>query len=246
MFPLMKSLPKPKYKGPILQLKKYVASMPAPPVAWGWEYATSIANYPMDDNDTVGDCEIARIAHMLTMWTSNTGTPVVPTAAECLAAYSAISGYVAGQPNTDVGCATPDVMNYWQNTGIAGHKIAAWAQVDSTNQQQVMLACWLFGGLAIDIAVYDSMMADFQNGKPWNTVSGSLQGYHAVPQGGYGRLGLTIITWAALQQMNWPTFKAIVQGAFVAITLDWIKQQGESPSGFPLAVLQADMAALAQ
>jgi hypothetical protein len=242
---LMSALPKPKYTGPILKLSDYTANLIQVPRKVYWEYKIPAGQWQMMGNDTVGDCELARIAHMLMLFTAHTGTMVVPTLQEVIAAYSAITGYDPATGANDNGAATPDVLNYWQTVGIAGHKIAGWAQVDST-QEAIEQAIWLFGGAATDISVYQSMMDQTNSKQAWDNPSGSLLGYHAVPTFGFGSEGATCVTWGALQQVGWPTLLQILQGNYTVITQDWINQETQkTPNGFAFADLQADMAAMA-
>ena len=130
----------------------------------------------MMDNDRVGDCEIARMGHMLMNVTAHTGKMVVPSDEEVIQVYSAITGYDPSktQPDgsnpTDNGANTEDVMNYWQNTGIAGHKIAGWVKVASS-QEAIQQAIWLFGAAALDVAIYQSMMDQTNADEPWDNPS---------------------------------------------------------------------------
>ena len=39
-------------------------------------------------------------------------------------------GFRPGDPSTDRGAYALDVLNYWRQSGIAGHRIAAYAAVD--------------------------------------------------------------------------------------------------------------------
>ena len=244
----LQSLPQPKYTGPILQLSDYTAALDRYPAKVYWEYKVPAGEWEMLGNDAVGDCEIARLLHIIMSATAHTGTMLVPTVAEALAVYSAISGYDPSQTQpdgsnpTDVGCNSADVFNYWQNTGITiggvVHKIAAWVQVASTIDA-IKKAIWLFGAASIDIAVYQSMMDQTNANRAWDNPTGDLLGYHAVPGMGFGKAGLTVITWAALQQMGWPTCLQIMQAAYAVITPEWIAANGKAPNGFDLAALQA-------
>ena len=134
-------------------------------------------------------------------------------------------------------------MNYWQTTGIVGHKIAGWVQVAST-QAAIEQAIWLFGAAALDIAVYQSMMDQTNAGQAWDNPSGDLLGYHAIPGMGFGSAGLTNVTWGQLQQVGWPTLLQILQGVYAAVTQDWIEQNGNAPNGFDLAALLSDLQAV--
>jgi hypothetical protein len=245
-----KPTPPRKYKGPILQLKDYLAQVPNPPSKVYYEYAVK-EPWGMDANDTVGDCTIACIAHMIMLATVHTGPMVVPTAEEVLAVYSAVTGYDPNDPSTDQGANIADVLNYWKNTGITVggvvHKIAAWAQIDQSNLTEVEQALWLFGGVDLGIEVYQSMMDQFQGKNAWDNPMGEDLGGHSVPIFGYGSEGCTCVTWGALQQMGWPCFQQICSEAYVVITEDWINQlSGKTYDGFDLAQLQEDMAALAE
>lgn len=201
------------------------------------------------DNDLVGDCEIARMGHMLMNVTAHTGKMVVPSDEEVIQVYSAITGYDPSktQPDgsnpTDNGANTEDVMNYWQNTGIAGHKIAGWVKVASA-QEAIEQAIWLFGAAALDVAIYQSMMDQTNAKQPWDAPRGDLLGYHAVPAMGFGSEGLTVVTWGGLQQIGWQTCLQILQGVYGAISPEWIAANGKAPNGFDLAILQADLAAM--
>ena len=242
--------PKMKFGGPILQLSDYLENVPAPPSKVYWEYKVK-EPWQMEGNDTVGDCTIACIAHMIMLATAHTGTMVVPTTEEVLAVYSAITGYDPSDPSTDTGANIADVLNYWQKTGItiggAVHKIVAWAQIDQTNRTEVEQALWLFGGVDLGIEVYQSMMDQTNAGQAWDNPSGSDLGGHSVPIFGYGSEGCTCVTWGALQQMGWPCFQRICSEAYCVITQDWINQlSGKTYSGFNLAQLQADLAALSR
>ena len=251
----MQSLPKPKYKGTILQLSKYTSKLAAPPAKVYWEYKVPPGEWEMLGNDTVGDCEIARLLHIIMSASAHTGKMLVPTVAEALAVYSAITGYDPSQTQpdgsnpTDTGCNSDDVFNYWQKTGISIggviHKIAGWVQIGST-AAAIKQAIWLFGAASIDIQVFQSMMDQTNAKQAWDNPTGDSLGYHAVPGMGFGAAGLTVITWAMLQQMGWPICLQIMQGAYAVITPEWIAQNGKTPNGFDLAALRADMAAMRQ
>ena len=238
-----KATPTAKYAGTVLQLKDYLGAVPNPPSKTYYEYKVK-TQWEMDGNDSVGDCTCACIAHMIMLATAHTGIMFVPSTAQVLAAYSAITGY-NGDPSTDNGANITDVLNYWQKTGIAGHKIVAWAAVDPSNLKQVEQAIWLFGGVDIGIEVYQSMMDQTNAMQPWDNPSGSDLGGHSIPLFGYGSQGTTGVTWGALQQMGWPCFQQICSEAYAVITQDWINQlTGKTYSGFNLAQLQADLTAI--
>jgi hypothetical protein len=235
----------PKYAGRVLQLKDYLAGVPAAPEKVYWEYKIPPDAWQMFGNDTIGDCTCACIAHMIMLATAHTGTLFTPAESDIIAAYSAVSGYDPSTGANDNGAAIQDVLNYWQNTGIGGHKIIGWAQIDQTNIAEVKQGIWLFGGTDIGIEVFQSMEDQFDNHQPWDNPSGDDLGGHSIPVFGFGADGCDGVTWATLQQMSWDTWSKICSEAYCVITEDWINQlSGKTYSGFDLAQLQADLAAL--
>ena len=106
----------------------YATALPAIPSAINW-YSTPEVQAPsfswgMLLNDRMGCCAIAGPAHIEMLWRDNTGSPFTPEENCVLAGYEAVGGYNPADPEaTDNGCAMLNVMNYWRNTGICGHKI---------------------------------------------------------------------------------------------------------------------------
>lgn len=230
----------PKSNPKTLQLSKYAGASLAPaPTKVYWEYKVPAALWGMDGNDTVGDCTCAAIAHMVACATAHTGDLFVPSQADCLKVYSAVTGYDPATGANDNGAVITDILAYWQTTGIAGHKISAWAALDNS-ADEIKQGIWLFGGVDIGITVYQSMQRQFSQGQPWDDPSGMVVGGHSIPLFGYGRAGTTGLTWAALQQIGWDTLSRIMTEAYVVITPDWLAQ-GKAPNGFDLATLEADI-----
>jgi hypothetical protein len=249
----MRSIPRPKHGSQALALADYTYAVPQPPEKVYYEYKVPAGEWGELGNDSVGDCEIARLMHIIMSATAHTGTMLAPTVEETMAVYSAISGYdpAQRQPDgsnpTDTGCNSEDVFDYWQNTGISIsgqlHKIAAWVKIAST-PEAIKQAIWLFGAASIDIAVYQSMMDQTDAGRAWDQPLGQVLGYHAVPYMGYGHAGLTCVTWGRLQQTGWPTCLQIMQAAYAVVTPEWINAGGEAQNGFNLAALREALGAM--
>ncbi len=237
-------LPRKEHPG-TLKLGKYLTVGAAPMKSY-WEY--KVGDWPMMVNDSVGDCTCACAGHMIQNWTAHTYGMATPTDDEIIAAYSAITGYVPGDESTDNGAAITDVLSYWQNPGIAGHKILAWAEIDTKNLAAIKQAIFLFGGIDCGFNVPGSAMDQFNAGQTWTVVPGSDdEGGHSVPILGYGSLGATCITWAKRQPLAWDFFAQYFDEAYCIITQDWLTAAQTSPiAGLDLAALQADLAALKQ
>lgn len=238
----------PKKNSKTLRFTKYLSpAIPAPPEKVWREYKVPPNLWGMYGNDTIGDCTCACIAHMLMLVTSHTGTMVTPTKDEVIAAYSAVTGYDPKTGLNDNGAAITDVLNYWMNTGISGHKILGWAAIDPTNITAVKQAIWLFGGVDIGVNLPNSAMNQFNSNQPWSILpnDGGIDGGHSIPNFGYGSEGTNCITWAQRQGMEWDWFQKYCDECYAVITQDWINQATkQTPSGFSLETLQADLAAL--
>jgi len=236
----------PKFNRKTLKVNRYFLSDAPqfPPEKTYWEY--KIGAWPMFDNDSLGDCVFACGAHMEENWSAHTTGELDVTDEQVLAAYSAVGGYVPGDPSTDNGAAITDFLAYWQTTGFATRKIDGWASVNPQLLDNVKKSIYLFGGIDIGIQVPQSAMDQTNAGKPWDIVAddGGIIGGHSIPVLGYGGAGCTCITWGMLQQMSWDWFAKYCDEAYAVVTLDWLNAQGEAPNHLNLAALRADLAAL--
>ena len=228
-----------------LKLSKYLKLDAAPSKVY-WEYKNN--DWPMMANDSIGDCTCACAGHMIQNWTAHTYGMATPSDQDIIAAYSAITGYNPNDPSTDQGAAISDVLNYWQQTGIAGHKILAWAEIDVTNIASVKLATFLFGGIDCGFNVPESAMNQFDAGQAWTPVPDSpIEGGHSVPILGFGSEGATCITWAKRQPLTWDFFIQYFDEAYAVVTSDFLTSAQKSPiAGLDLATLEADLQALKQ
>ena len=237
----------PKANVKTLSLAKYLTStVPDPPEKVWREYKVPPSLWGMMGNDTIGDCTCAAIAHLLMLVTAHTGAMVIPTDEEVLGVYSAVSGYDPKTGLNDNGAAITDVLNYWQTTGIANHKILGWAAINQQSVVTVKQAIWLFGGVDVGIAITQQAMSQFNSGQPWNLPDNTaLDGMHSVPLFGYGSEGGNCLTWAQRQGFNWGWFLAKCDEAYAVITPEWFNQATQkTPSGFDLATLEADLRAI--
>ena len=224
-------------------LSRYLPALPPVPAAIDW--SGKVPDWLMLANDSVGDCTCASAAHLEMLWTSQAGQEFVPTDAEVLAAYSAITGYNPANPATDEGADELSVLNYWRNMGIAGHRISAFAAVNIKNPGQVRAAIALFGGLYLGVQLPQSAMDEINSGQSWTeTVAPDVVGGHAVPVIAYDANGLTCITWGQPQKMSWAWFDTFADEAYCVLSPDWIAGAGVSPSGFNLIQLAQDLKAL--
>jgi hypothetical protein len=168
-----------------------------------------------------------------------------------LKAYEAVSGYTPGRPDTDQGAVMQDVLDYWRKTGIGGHRILAFAEVDVHNAAEIEMALYLFGHVYVGLNVPQSAEDQFGNGVPWDVVAddGGIRGGHAVDLGYWnanmpGKTKLAVVTWGARQEMTAAFWSKYVEEAWVVADADWIGAAGSSPAGLDVATLNAQFTAL--
>jgi hypothetical protein len=233
-----------------LRLAKYLTSdLPPPPDAVDWSQdATDLG---VMGNDILGDCALAAPGHMIQCWTADSGTQVIIPDAEIIAAYSAVTGYVPGDPSTDNGSVMLDVLKYWQQTGIGGHKIAAFATLDPGHEMQLKQAIYLFGGVDIGAAL---PLATQAQGFEWKlSISGDQGsvdpgswGGHSVPIIGYDADGLIGISWGQRFRCSWDWWRTYTDESYAVLSQeDWADGvSGKAPSGVDFAALQVDLTAV--
>lgn len=235
----------PRHDDRTLQFANYVEkALPPPPTAVNWD-AKIGASWGMMKNDVLGDCTIAAAGHMIALWTTYSSTKVVPTDAEIVAGYSAVTGYNPVTGANDNGAVETDVLNYWKNHGIGGHKILGYTALEPSNLNHVKDSVSLFGGTYIGL----NLPVSCQNQKVWSVPPGGPHGKgapgswggHAVPVVAYDASGLTVVTWGGLQTMTWGFWSTYCDEAYAVLSHDWLNVHGQTPNGFNLAALQADL-----
>jgi hypothetical protein len=106
------------------------ATLPAPPPSLNLTTKVKVP-WGMMDNAQIGDCTCAAAGHLMMEWTANAQSKIfTPSDAQIIAAYSAITGYNPKTGANDNGAQEVDVLNYWRQTGIAGHKIQAFMALE--------------------------------------------------------------------------------------------------------------------
>jgi len=227
-----------------LRLASYISPIkPQPPVVCDW--TGRVPTWPMFANDTLGDCTIAAAGHLVDSWTTYAqGNESSISDAAIVAAYSAITGYTPGNPDTDRGAVELDVLKYWRSKGIAGHTIGAFAAVSPGDTRLIKAAIYLFGGIYVGVNLPKSA----QSQKIWDVTSGTNAipgswGGHAMSIQSYDAEGLTCITWGEKQVMTWRWFETYCDESYACFSDDFIKA-GHNPLGVDVATLRKDLAAV--
>jgi len=239
--------PYPEHERPRLKLAAFLRTGALPPTPPVVDYVSKVGEWPMYANDEIGDCTTAAAGHMIEAWTAyGQGRTVQVTEADVIAAYSAVSGYDPRDPSTDQGAVMQDVLDYWRRTGIGGHRILAFAELDVTDLEQVRAALYLFGHVYVGVDFPQSAMDQFDAGRPWDVVRRSpILGGHAVDLG-YAADGrnYACVTWGAVQELTPRWWSAYVEEAWVVASPEWVSATGGTPPGLDVAALGAAFEAL--
>jgi hypothetical protein len=229
------------------------AVLPTPPATSDYSAAAASVIANVFDNDSLGDCVIAEAGHFVGVETGNARDLFTYSDAQIIADYSAIGGYVPGDPNTDQGCDEVTALNYYTQHGYAnGTKLLGYLSVDPTNQQEVMFAMWAFENLMFGIELPDAWITPFPSasGFVWDVGTPDDQNGHCVGGCGHNTTGIQIMTWGMIGTITYKAIAALCTaqnyGAlYVRLTPDQLgKAMAKTPSGFAWADLITDFDAL--
>jgi hypothetical protein len=192
--------------------------------------------FPMDGNDTLGDCTIAALAHAETVYHGMLGKKEIMTKPAVVKLYMHLTGGV------DSGLNELDVLGYWRQHLSSDDKIINFVSIDPKNHTHVQQALCLFGGVYLGFQVQQNCVQEFDAHQPWTPGPLTNDG-HAVYAVAYDQNGVTVLTWGNTQQATWAWWDECVDEAY-AILPAQAKQDGFAP-GFNFAQLQTDLAAVA-
>jgi len=233
----------PKHDYRTLRFKNYITPQLAPPPAscdvlsrLKLKVNDPTKLFPMDGNDTVGDCTIAALAHAVTTYRGLLGKEKIEDRQNVLKLYFRLTG---GQ---DTGLNELDVLNYWRQKKAFGDEILAYVSVDPKNHTHIQQAINLFGGVYLGFQVQQNCIQEFDSGKPWTPGTLTNDG-HAVYAVAYDQNGVTVLTWGNIQQGTWAWWDECVDEAY-AIVPPEAKDPAFAP-GFNVSQLENDLAAVA-
>lgn len=202
-----------------------------------------VSDWGMMLNDRLGCCTASGAGHATQAWTAMNKREFVPSDDDVLKMYSAVSGYDPATGANDNGAVEADVLKYWMETGIAGHKLDSYAVIETRSRYQMKLAMYLFGdaytGIALPLSAQDQ--------KVWTSTHGPESepgswGGHAVPLVGYDENTATCITWGAPLKMTWAFQHRYMDEAYAPLSIDWVDEQSkQAPNGLLWDDLKRDL-----
>lgn len=228
-----------------LRFQDYLAATLPPPPASHDVLASVYANlhdsnpahlFPMDGNDTLGDCTVAAVAHASTAWRGLVGQRRIMPRAAVVKLYLHLTG------GTDSGLNELDVLNYWRKHAVSGDEILAFASINPRNHAHVKQAIALFGGAYLGFQVPEQCLAQFRARTPWTPGPLTFDG-HAVFAVGYDAKYLTVLTWGNTQRATWAWWDECVDEAYAIVPPE--AANAAFAPGFSSAQLVADLAAVA-
>lgn len=205
------------------------------------DWLSQVPNFPMYANDRIGDCVFAAAGHMIQVYTTY-GQHSIVTLPEndIVGSYSAVTGYDPTTGANDNGTVMQSALDYWRKTGIGGHKILAFAEVDVHNKDELRTALDLFGVVYIGINFPNTAMQQFHNNQPWDVVqNATIEGGHAINAGYYDVSDnmWKVVTWGKVQPMTQNFWDHYVEEAWVVISSEWLDAQGSNPAGIDVNAL---------
>lgn len=229
------------------RLARYFTSeLPAAPASVDW--TKGLTDLGMMVNDQLGCCTIAGVGHAIQIWTANASKEVTVSDSSILQYYEQWDGYVPSDPSSDQGGIELDVLTKWKNSDFSGHKLSAFGTISPTNLEHVRQAINLFGGVYIGMMIPDWLGTLIGGGgaipEVWDYQQNRSQANegHCVYVVGYDASTICFVSWGTLYRMTISFWTNYVDELYGLVSPDWIESNGQSPCGFNLDQLIADVA----
>lgn len=223
-------------------------SLPKPPRAvdnrlgvtdWGMMANGPSPHNPPEIPEGVGDCTIVGLAHNQQVLTLDGGRIERPTTAQVVAEYSRSTGYILGDPSTDLGGNELKILTGIEarkDASIFGQKLLGFVSPDPKNLDHVRKAIAYFRCLYLG-----GMIPASVNGQTvWTPVLGSpIEGGHCYVAAAYSEAQMPIITWGMNQPVDWDWHLAYTDEAHVLVWESTLKLFPASTQQTILNMLQA-------
>lgn len=230
-----------------------MGAMPATPDRIAWHAELPADGIPMLGNNAAGCCVFASAFHFVQEIGLYNHKIITPTTDECLAEYSAVTGYNKDDPSTDNGTLVlgpGGLIEHWSTTGlmIGGelNKCGPVASVNWHDPAELQLAIATFGFVFVGANL---TQADVDSDYLWLNWTAPSIGGHEFLVTGYVRLANTtrydILTWNGMWRCDGDWLEKSVDEALVVFDASFLDAHGLSPGGIDVAALQSDALAFA-
>jgi|HubBroStandDraft_2_1064218.scaffolds.fasta_scaffold00771_6 hypothetical protein len=209
------------------------------PVDW----AKSIS-FPMDLNDTYGDCYYAAICHAHNTWGGNVGTSPSFGLAAIKTRYFTLSGGDNGLGDSDVQGEMTSTASPYQGyvADVPGTSIVDFQYLDTTDPAAVSKAMNAFGVVVFTLAVPDAWINNSNTGDMWDAPATANQNNgHAVIWNGVDAGGrYKLQTWGSYVWITPAGVKVCDPSGWVAFSTKWFDPKtGLAPNGLHITALAA-------
>lgn len=212
--------------------------LPTPPVT----VAVPQAPYPIDGNDTYGDCVMAGTAHLIEAWNAEVHEhDFVPDEQQVIARYLTLTG------GEDTGLVEANLLSEWHRAGNFHEKIAGYAPVNPQNTLGLHQAVAFYGGAMLGILCPESAQRQFaeqeDTGKlvPWTYEGEEAEDGHCIIALGYTRTGVLCATWGGIVEVTYGFFAHYLQEVWCVLSNQLVEAKKDA-LGLALATLQKDLA----
>ncbi len=237
-------------------------TLPKPPPTFGhgqiYHDGEAAGDWMMNGNgpdDTVhhgfqgaGDCVFACGAHTTRESAKLGGHTLTITGKESIADYSAVTGYVVDDDNTDQGTNMRDAMKYRAKTGLVDahgsrHKIGAYVSINPNDWVELFQACYLFSAVEIGFQFQAAQYDQFDSGTWDYDPSSQIEGGHAIPAFGRNHNRAGVVSWAKHLWITQAFYEQLNDETWAIVYPEELKN-GVNERGFDLSHLNAALAAL--
>lgn len=183
--------------------------LPAPPPSVDYSAEALASLSDVMKNDVLGCCVVSALNHFEGEATGNAGQCWVASDAQIVGDYSAIGGYVPGDPSTDQGCDEQTAFTYYKGHGFGdGTRLVDWLAVDATKPAQVKQAIFNFENAVFGIELPGAWLPgdSFDNGFVWDVAGpANPDNGHAFLGVGYDPVkGVKVWSWGLWGWITWP------------------------------------------
>jgi hypothetical protein len=198
-----------------------IGTMPTPPDVCDYitpaidALSTMLGNGPDPDlppgQGPVGDCVVAEDLHLAAMRACNAGAIWVPKTSQALDEYSAITGFVIGDPSTDQGTDPLALIRYRLagNPYPDGSTLLDARAVDATSETRLKQAIWLADGIIMWAALPDEWESEEEGGDIWDVAGPpNPDNGHGFGGASYGTQRIRLTEWGIAEPPIRLTYRA--------------------------------------
>lgn len=198
----------------------------------------TVEQWGMMDNDRLGCCTVAGIGHAIMAWNAEVAErDHVPTDDEVQLTYFTLTG------GLDSGCVEADVLKHWHQNGLFGHKIAAYAPVETHDFIGLQQAIAFYGAAYLGVALPESAQEQFANGEPWTVDPNSpIEGGHCILAVGYDQQFVYCVTWGGVVAVAYPWLASYLTETWAIIANEFV-EAGKGPL-LDLEAMRSDIASI--